>query len=215
MTDKIEMNDLVLLPNITESIWNRAEGDSSNWQFQTIVMRQGEPDKSGVMVDVPYTRIDADGVFPLNVDHGIKGDATRYGWAYYRTDGVQGWFEGTLPDTTQTRDFIARIEHDQTYGKASASVGVKYNRADLRMPSAELRAKGTRLVMPKARIDHVAYTNTPRLDTATFDLLRSLDDSDIIDTAETAIRMVEEDKQYQMSAALKEVVERRKEDGTL
>ena len=209
-------DDLRFLPPELDLTWNRAEGgESGPWRFDAVTIRSGAPDKSGVLVELAGFAGDAKAAAPFYVDHGIKGDATRYGWAHYRMDDERGWFEGTMPDTAQTRDFIARIEHDRAYNKAFSSAGLLYARSELRRPSKEQRAAGVRVVMPRYAIRDVSYTNRPRLASATFELLRSFDE-DVVesDTAEEAIRMAERDG-YEMSEELRAVIERRTKEGTL
>ena len=209
MTDLPLDGELLLLPQQGEAtVWNRAQSENGDWSFSSTVMRRDEVDRSGVLVDLAGPRADVGLVFPLMRDHGIKGDKTRYGWAYYRADDDRGWFEGTLPDTQRTRDFIEEVEHDERYGKASSSVGLRYNRSLLRQPTAEQRARGARVYMPGSRIKDISYTNVPRLTSATFDLLRSFDAEGELDSAEAAIQMATADAPYVPSAALQEVFKR-------
>ena len=211
MADPLPLDgELLLLPQALEAtVWNRSQREDGGWAFSSVVMRRDEVDRSGVLVDLAGPAADVGLVFPLMRDHGIKGDKTRYGWAHYRADDDRGWFEGTLPDTQRTRDFIEEVEHDERYGKASSSVGLRYNRSLLRRPTAEQRARGARVYMPGSRVKDISYTNVPRLPSATFDLLRSFDDDVAIDSAEAAIEMAAAGAPYVPSAALQEVFKRR------
>ena len=213
-------SELTLLPQPVEpSVWNRSKTDGGDWAFSSIVMRRDEVDRSGVLVDLAGPRADVGLVFPLMRDHGIRGDKSRYGWAHYRADDDRGWFEGSLPDNQRTRDFIEEIEHDERYGKASSSVGLLYNRSLLKRPTAEQRALGARVYMPNSRIKDISYTNVPRLPSATFNLLRAMEAEGEVDSAEAAIRMLEDegggDAPYQISDRLREVIARREGEGTL
>ena len=221
MPDPLPLDgELLLLPQAIEAtVWNRSQREDGGWAFNSVVMRRDEVDRSGVLVDLAGPAADVGLVFPLMRDHGIKGDRTRYGWAHYRADDDRGWFEGTLPDTQRTRDFIEEVEHDERYGKASSSVGLRYNRSLLRRPTTEQRARGARVYMPGSRIKDISYTNVPRLPTATFDLLRSFDEDAGVDSAEAAIGLIEgaggDAAGYQVSEALREVLARRDGEGSL